>query len=286
MTTRALTMTAVLMSVALIGVQPSELTASNPVAIGNAGASPRPAYRDITVPAGTTLPLVLDSYVASDQSRVEDRVQAHVRRDVLVGGRVAIPAGSSLTGYVTSVERSGRVQGTRSFRVPLHSAGGARGGTAAHQHQPGGATGACDQEEGCDHHRAAGRRRCDRRRNYRREERRGNRRGGRRRRGYGGRAIDARSRSAPRSRRIGRSHTARPDHGPGANRRRLIRHRGDKTGLISTTSFGLEVSSALAATPLERVANEDGGAGFSPPSLGRLKPAPPDVGEFRNVLLG
>ena len=97
--TRALTVTAVLIGVALIGARPRELAASSP------------AYRNITVPAGTTLPLVLDSYVASDQSRVEDSVRAHVRRDVLVGGHVAIPAGSSLTGYVTSVQRSGRVKG-------------------------------------------------------------------------------------------------------------------------------------------------------------------------------
>ena len=112
MATKALTVTAALISVALIGARPSELAASRPAAHENVGASPRgAAYRNITVPAGTTLPLVLDSYVASDQSRVEDGVRAHVRRDVLVGGHVAIPAGTSLTGYVTSVQQSGRVKG-------------------------------------------------------------------------------------------------------------------------------------------------------------------------------
>jgi hypothetical protein len=67
--------------------------------------------REITVPAGTVLPLVLDSYVASDTSRLEDTVRAHVRRDVVIRNQVVIPAGSIVTGHVTSVQRSGRVKG-------------------------------------------------------------------------------------------------------------------------------------------------------------------------------
>jgi hypothetical protein len=68
-------------------------------------------YRDITIPAGTVLPVTLDSYVASDSSRIEDPVRAHVRRDVVVQGVTVIPAGSALSGYVTSVQRPGRVKG-------------------------------------------------------------------------------------------------------------------------------------------------------------------------------
>jgi hypothetical protein len=65
----------------------------------------------VTIPAGTVLPIVLDSYVSSDTSRLEDPVRAHVRRDVVVRGLTVIPAGSTLVGHVTSVERSGRVKG-------------------------------------------------------------------------------------------------------------------------------------------------------------------------------
>ena len=38
------------------------------------------AVREITLPAGTMLPLTLDSSVGSDISRVEDPVRAHLRR--------------------------------------------------------------------------------------------------------------------------------------------------------------------------------------------------------------
>jgi hypothetical protein len=49
--------------------------------------------------------------VASDTSRLEDAVRAHVRRPVVIGGATAIPANSTLIGHVTGAERSGRVKG-------------------------------------------------------------------------------------------------------------------------------------------------------------------------------
>ena len=68
-------------------------------------------FRDVTVPAGTVIPIALDSHVASDTSRVETPVRAHVRQAVVVDGVAVIPAGSAISGYVTQVERSGRVKG-------------------------------------------------------------------------------------------------------------------------------------------------------------------------------
>ena len=79
--------------------------------VGVALDAAAPAYRDVTIPAGTVLPIALDSYVASDSSRVEDAVRAHVRRPIVIRGLTAIPAGSTLAGFVTNVERSGRVSG-------------------------------------------------------------------------------------------------------------------------------------------------------------------------------
>lgn len=67
--------------------------------------------RDLTIPAGTALPLVLDSYVATDTSHVESPVRAHLKRAVVVNGVTVIPAGTAVTGYVTRSERAGRVSG-------------------------------------------------------------------------------------------------------------------------------------------------------------------------------
>lgn len=70
-----------------------------------------PVYREVTVPAGTTLRLELKSSVASDTSKVEDTVRAVVRQSVTIDGKPVIPAGTEVVGTVTDVERSGRVKG-------------------------------------------------------------------------------------------------------------------------------------------------------------------------------
>jgi len=70
-----------------------------------------PTYREITLPAGTTLPLELKSAVASDTSRVEDTVRATLRRGITIDGRQVLPAGTEVVGAVTQAERAGRVKG-------------------------------------------------------------------------------------------------------------------------------------------------------------------------------
>jgi len=76
-----------------------------------AAAQARPVYRDVTIPAGTTLPLVLTSSVASDSSAVEDAVSARLTQAITVDGREVVPAGALLDGVVTDVDGSGRVRG-------------------------------------------------------------------------------------------------------------------------------------------------------------------------------
>ena len=70
-----------------------------------------PQYRDVTLPAGTSLRLELQSAVASDSSNVEDTVRASLRQPVSVDGNAVLPTGTEVVGTVTSVERAGRVKG-------------------------------------------------------------------------------------------------------------------------------------------------------------------------------
>jgi hypothetical protein len=71
----------------------------------------RADVREITVPAGTRLSIVLDTSVGSDTSRVEEPVHAHLAQPVVVRGVTVLPAGSSVSGVVTSAARSGKVKG-------------------------------------------------------------------------------------------------------------------------------------------------------------------------------
>jgi hypothetical protein len=70
-----------------------------------------PVYKEVTLPAGTTLRLDLKSSVASDTSKVEDTVRAALRQAVVVNGQTVLPVGTELVGTVTDVARSGRVKG-------------------------------------------------------------------------------------------------------------------------------------------------------------------------------
>jgi len=69
---------------------------------------PQKTYEELVVSADSVIGLQSDSTVTSERARLEDRVEARVTRDVKVGDRVAIPAGSRAIGYVTQVDRGGK----------------------------------------------------------------------------------------------------------------------------------------------------------------------------------
>jgi hypothetical protein len=71
----------------------------------------RDSWREVTIPEGTILPVVLDTPVASDTSHVEDPVSAHLAQPFLIDGVEVLPVGSELHGQVTEVARAGKVKG-------------------------------------------------------------------------------------------------------------------------------------------------------------------------------
>jgi hypothetical protein len=95
--------------------------ADSPAAAETPAEPPAPAYREVTIPAGTALRLDLQSAVASDSSKVEDTVRASLRAAVTIDGRTVLPAGTELVGVVTAVQRSGRVKGRASVAYRFNS---------------------------------------------------------------------------------------------------------------------------------------------------------------------
>src|SRR5438874_5374170 len=70
----------------------------------------KPRFVDLVVSTDSVLGLQMETAVTSEKARVEDEVVARVTRDVRVGDRVAIPAGSKAHGEVTMVKRGGKVR--------------------------------------------------------------------------------------------------------------------------------------------------------------------------------
>ena len=84
----------------------------NDRAAATAAPAPRvPQWREITLPAGTALPLQMTSTISSESAQVEAPVSARFSNAVVINGDTVIPAGAVVTGTVTDVERSGRVKG-------------------------------------------------------------------------------------------------------------------------------------------------------------------------------
>lgn len=82
---------------------------------------PAPEYVDLTVPSDAVLGLQIERTVSSELARVEDKVEARVTRDVRVSDRIAIPAGSTVRGSVTEVDRGGRMKGKARLAIRFHT---------------------------------------------------------------------------------------------------------------------------------------------------------------------
>lgn len=82
---------------------------------------PAPEFVDLTVPSDAVLGLQIERTISSELARVEDRVDARVTRDVRVSDRIAIPAGATVRGSVTEVDRGGRMKGKSRLAIRFHT---------------------------------------------------------------------------------------------------------------------------------------------------------------------
>jgi len=78
-------------------------------------------WLEVVVPTESVLGLQLESSISTEYARVEDRVDARVTRDVRVGGRVAIPAGTHALGSVMLVEKGGKVKERSKIGIRFHT---------------------------------------------------------------------------------------------------------------------------------------------------------------------
>jgi len=77
-----------------------------------AGASTAPsAASELTIPAGTKVPVALKHSLSSKGTREGDGVYAETTFPVVANGRVLIPAGTFVQGRVSHIQRGGRIKG-------------------------------------------------------------------------------------------------------------------------------------------------------------------------------
>ena len=76
----------------------------------------------LVIGADSVIGLQVETTVSSAAAEVEDDVDARVTRDVMVGDRIAIPAGTQVRGSVVLVEQAGKLRGTPQLGVRFHTA--------------------------------------------------------------------------------------------------------------------------------------------------------------------
>lgn len=64
----------------------------------------------VKVPVGTQMDVRLQTALSSETAKVEQRFEATTIVDVMVGGKVAIPSGTVVRGFVSSVRPAGRLE--------------------------------------------------------------------------------------------------------------------------------------------------------------------------------
>ena len=71
----------------------------------------------LEIPAGSEIDVRLQTALTSDTAQVEDRVEATTMVDMFRGDELLVPAGSRLTGYVSSVDRASRTDRKGSLTI-------------------------------------------------------------------------------------------------------------------------------------------------------------------------
>lgn len=80
-----------------------------------------PPVQVFTVPAGTSLEVMLDQRLSTENSRTGDLFKVSLSRGVFIDGVAVVPVGTFLNGRITEAERAGRVRGVASLALILTS---------------------------------------------------------------------------------------------------------------------------------------------------------------------
>jgi hypothetical protein len=78
-----------------------------------------PAFRDVTIPAGTTLPIRITQTLDSASTQQGDSFSGTVASDVVIDGAIAIPHGTAVSGRVDAVQEAAHFKGNSLLTIEL-----------------------------------------------------------------------------------------------------------------------------------------------------------------------
>ena len=82
--------------------------------------APPPPPAAAVVPSGTVLVVRLDEYLSTKSNQAGETFETQLEEDLRVGRKLLAPAGSRVTGRLTNVKQSGKVEGRAQMGITLH----------------------------------------------------------------------------------------------------------------------------------------------------------------------
>jgi hypothetical protein len=108
-----------LLSAAAYAQQDADPSSSSPMAAPPAArTTPREIDRQVTIPAGTHVPVSLRNAISTKSSHAGDQVYAQTTFPVVINDHIVIPAGTYVQGKISSIKPAGRIKG--SAEVLMH----------------------------------------------------------------------------------------------------------------------------------------------------------------------
>ena len=84
-------------------------------------APPPPAFRNITVPAGTVIPVRITQSLDSDSAHIGDSFSGAVATDITQDGLTVLPRGTGVSGTVSNAKDAGHFSGSSLLAIQLNS---------------------------------------------------------------------------------------------------------------------------------------------------------------------
>jgi type IV secretion system protein VirB10 len=81
----------------------------------------KPKLKRLLVPSGTKLPLVLHNAVSTRTNKAGDTIYLETTFPIIVEGRIAIPAGSYISGEILFAKRPGKVAGRGEMQIKMNT---------------------------------------------------------------------------------------------------------------------------------------------------------------------
>ncbi len=94
---------------------------STPTAAPSPAPGPASDPNQLTIPAGTQIPLLLKQAISTKNAREGDAVYAETAFPYVMDDRIVVPAGSYVQGKISHVERGGRLKGRAEILIHFTS---------------------------------------------------------------------------------------------------------------------------------------------------------------------